>query len=191
MQRDTGSSRRRHGRSVGWIVALLVTSSLLLAACGGSSNTPTVAGSGAPTKTTSSAKHSGGGALAYAACMRSHGLPNFPDPNSDGGFDGTGGVSMSSPKYTSANQACQSDLGGGHQITPAMQKSIEAHALAFAQCMRSHGVPNYPDPKITFSGGGVSETSGGPQGSGLDPQSPKFQSAQQACQNAKGGGNGG
>ncbi len=46
--------------------------------------------------------------------------------------------------------------------------------LRFAQCMRAHGVPNYPDP-----GGAGSGPSFG--GSGLDVGSPAFKDAQQAC----------
>lgn len=45
-------------------------------------------------------------------------------------------------------------------------------ALEFARCMRAHGVSNYPDP-----GSGP-----GPQSSPVDPQSPAFQTAQNACQ---------
>ena len=40
--------------------------------------------------------------------------------------------------------------------------------------MRAHGVSNFPDPS---SGGGIKLV----PGSGLNPQSPSFQSAQKAC----------
>ena len=46
--------------------------------------------------------------------------------------------------------------------------------LKFAACMRSHGVPNFPDP----SGGGGIQI---PVGSGINPRSPAFQSAQRSC----------
>ncbi|MGO9179419.1 MAG: hypothetical protein ACLQHS_09130, partial [Candidatus Limnocylindrales bacterium] len=52
--------------------------------------------------------------------------------------------------------------------------------------MRAHGVPNFPDPK--FSGGGISMNL---NGSGIDPNSPTFQAAQQACQSLLPGANGG
>jgi len=46
--------------------------------------------------------------------------------------------------------------------------------LALASCMRAHGVPNFPDPSA--GGGGVGLT-----GTGIDPQSPAFKSAQASC----------
>ena len=62
-----------------------------------------------------------------------------------------------------------------------MQQRMKATALAFAACMRAHGVPGYPDPK--FSNGGVSQGYG--RRDGIDPSSPIFQSAQRACQAAR------
>jgi hypothetical protein len=47
--------------------------------------------------------------------------------------------------------------------------------LNFARCMRQHGI-NMPDPK---PGGGI-EIKGGP--GGVNPDSPTFKAAQQACQ---------
>lgn len=44
-------------------------------------------------------------ALAFAACMRSHGAPNFPDPNSQGLF--TAKLHASAPQVQAANNACQ------------------------------------------------------------------------------------
>jgi hypothetical protein len=51
-----------------------------------------------------------------------------------------------------------------------------ARLLKAAQCMRSHGVPNFPDP--TESNGGQAI---GFHVSGIDPNSPQFQAAQKAC----------
>ncbi|MGO9977452.1 MAG: hypothetical protein ACLP01_32570 [Solirubrobacteraceae bacterium] len=50
--------------------------------------------------------------------------------------------------------------------------------------MRAHGVPNFPDPSSV--GGGVQLW-----GSGINTQSPAFQSAQSACQKLLPGGIGG
>jgi hypothetical protein len=47
--------------------------------------------------------------------------------------------------------------------------------IRFADCMRANGVPNFPDPQ---SGGGGIKI---PAGSGIDPQSPGFQAAQNKC----------
>jgi len=119
----------------------------------------------------------------FASCMRSHGVPNFPDPNSQGSltFGPGSGIDPNSPKFQAAQRTCQKVLPNGGLPSPAEQAKTQAQALKFSACMRSHGLPNFPDP--TFSGGGVRVTlRGGPGSSGLNPQSPKFQAAQQACQ---------
>jgi hypothetical protein len=51
---------------------------------------------------------------------------------------------------------------------------VFAQALKFSNCMRAHGVSNFPDPT---AGGGLKLV----PGSGPNPQSPSFQSAQKAC----------
>jgi hypothetical protein len=184
---------RRRGPLIGragLLATALACAALVLAACSGSSG-PQVAGSGSSSNTGSSAKSSSGNLLLYAACMRSHGLPDFPDPDSSGGFPMPSNINPNSPQYLAAASACKAYAGPGLNLTPAREEQIEATALKFAQCMRSHGVPSYPDPKITFSNGGVSQAEGGP-GSGLDPNSPTFQAAQKTCQSLRSGGaNGG
>ena len=50
--------------------------------------------------------------LKYAACMRRHGVPNFPDPDSDGKFPSTGGFDRTSPSFEAARAACQPVAGG-------------------------------------------------------------------------------
>jgi len=50
-----------------------------------------------------------------------------------------------------------------------------AQAQAYSECMRSHGTANFPDPSLTPGGGYGYRTSG------IDPHSPGFQRALQAC----------
>jgi hypothetical protein len=57
-------------------------------------------------------------ALAYSACIREHGVPNYPDPkpNADGGIDLNAGASdfdPSSPQFKEAEEACEDLLPGG------------------------------------------------------------------------------
>jgi hypothetical protein len=75
-------------------------------------------------------------------------------------------------------QACRADLPNGGQPSASQSAREHSTALKFAQCMRSHGVPNFPDPQV--SGGHVTMQLS--PSSGIDPNSPAFQSAQQACQ---------
>jgi hypothetical protein len=117
--------------------------------------------------------------------MRSHGVPNYPDPGADGSLPGAQalgniGVDADSPTYQAAQKACQSLLPAGSQPSSQQVQRAEQDALKFAQYMRSHGVPNFPDPKFNTSRGGFSITISGP-GSGIDVGSPIVQAAMSAC----------
>ncbi len=170
------------------MIPTLLAAALLLAACGGSnSSSPTAAVAG-------SAKVKASAPLAFAKCMRANGVPNFPDPssNGNGGLQiqasqraGAGasmsvdGVPVSAPAFRSAMTKCSPELpsGGGH--VPLAR--LRANALAMARCMRAHGVPNFPDPTVSGGPGvGVAVRIGGP-GSGIDPSSPAFEAAQKTC----------
>jgi hypothetical protein len=113
--------------------------------------------------------------------MRSHGVQSFPDPDPQGGFPPfDGGVS----KQTSAaaNEACKRLLassGGGGTGTQGDRQKL-AFALTVARCMRSHGFPAYPDPTASGSAGQGSGTRF--DGTGIDPKSPQFQSAENSCE---------
>jgi hypothetical protein len=160
---------------------------LLVAACGGGSKGPGVANVGTSTTAAKSASggSSGKGLLAFSRCMRSHGVPSFPDPGSSGqiSISSANGINPDSPQVKSAQAACQSLLPGGRP-TAAQNAQRTAQALKFSQCMRAHGVPKFPDPST--SNGRISiGVKGGPL-SGLDPSSPQFQAAQKACQSILG-----
>ena len=123
-------------------------------------------------------------ALKLAECMRANGVPNFPDPNGQGVIQGSG-IDPNSPQFQKAQQKCAKSLGGGPGTrSPAQVARAQAAALAFSRCMRSHGLPDFPDPQFG-SGGGVSirisAHAGGNNSTGLDPNSPIFQKAQQTC----------
>jgi hypothetical protein len=122
--------------------------------------------------------------LALAQCMRSHGVPNFPDPGANGGFSVVGtpgsptvtidGTSFAGPVFESAVKACK--LFGGGTSPPPVSASQKARAVASAVCMRKHGVPDFPDPTFP-AGGGIAIM----VPSGVKPSSPAFQRAAQAC----------
>ena len=166
-------------RRAGLLAVSLAVTGVLAAGCSGGSAGPGVAG-GASAPASASATVSGEAeALEYTACMRSHGVPNFPDPtvqNGSVGFSITAGdgVDQNSPQYQSARQACASLRGGG---TANSGSGNLAKELKFAQCMRSHGVPDFPDPN---KNGGFSGTST------VNPSSPTFQNAQSTCMQLSG-----
>lgn len=112
-------------------------------------------------------------ALAYAKCMRAHGAPNWPDPNSQGQFAKTASDSAEFRAPEPAYQACGHLLPDHGQIPPAVQHQVTLLALKFAGCMRGHGISNFPDP----TGSGFEFV----RPAGFNPQSPQAQAAQQAC----------
>jgi hypothetical protein len=109
----------------------------------------------------------------FSACMRSHGVPNLPDANTEGEIQAAGS-DKTSPAFRTAYHSCRGLLEGRRgrheQTTPELQRQL----LAFAKCMRSHGVPKFPDP--IFHPDGHVEI-GAPQ----DPNSPSFIAAANAC----------
>ena len=125
-----------------------------------------------------------GSAFNSPRCMRTHGMPNFPDPNGQGQVQ-MSGVNPQSPSFEAAQRACAKySPNGGKPPTAAQQQQAEAQALKFSECMRSHGISDFPDPQVSSSGGHVSigiRISAG-KSSDLNPNSPQFQAAQKACQ---------
>jgi hypothetical protein len=186
---NTAGGRSRLERTAvrGLALVAVLGLSMLAAACGGGSSGAKVAqvGTTSSTKGSGSSSASGSGnPTAYSACMRSHGVPNFPDPDSKGRIKITSGVSANgqktgvdvhSPQFDRARKACDNLLPNGGRPTAAEQAKEQQQMLKFAQCMRSHGVPKFPDPK---AGGALALGTK----AGVDPNTPAFQAAQKTCQ---------
>ena len=128
-------------------------------------------------------------ALRYAGCMRSHGLTDFLDPTA--GSNGlpsfslnaspTSDLDLQTPKYHAAQKACKNDLPDLGPTTPAGKATANAAALKYAECMRFHGEPDFPDP----NGQGMIQIK---NATGiLDPNSPQYLQAAKACQNLDNG----
>jgi len=118
--------------------ASVIVLSLLAAGCGG----------GSPTTAARATTQSG--TLAYAQCMHSHGVPNFPDPTSSGEIPKDKIVPLAgSPQFQVAERACLHVMpasGLGPQETVVPTRTRLADALAFARCMRARGFASFPDP---------------------------------------------
>jgi hypothetical protein len=155
----------------------LAAASGALAACGSSASNETRGSS-------SNAQ------LALAMCMRAHGVPNYPDPTKGPGGEGFSistspgsdtltveGITFSGPAFHAAEKTCK--LFGGGSGPPPISESQKIAEFHFAQCMRKHGVPNFPDPEFP-AGGGVER----PSVPGLNRDSPAFQHAVARCNNA-------
>ena len=110
---------------------------LLASGCGGNS----------PAHTTASPSIAAR-ALAFSRCMRSQGVPNYPDPSGPNGevkIASNSGINFSSPAFQTAQSACQklAAAGSGASGSPA---HVMGQFLAFSRCMRAHGIANFPDP---------------------------------------------
>jgi hypothetical protein len=173
---DTTGANRRLRRAVALAAAAAVAAAAT--AC---------AGAAPPTRSTPTYVQ----VLALVRCMRSHGVPDFPDPDSSGGYSltangslqGAGGASVdvNSSQAQAAYGDCRHLLPGGPSISQLEQEEQQEQeqqakilpaVLKFVQCMRSHGVPNFPAP-----GQGKSGTGAPP-----NVNSPLYLSAASTCQ---------
>ena len=124
---------------------LLIVASLAAVAAGcGSSNPPAGAGRSPSSPVDAAYK--------YARCMRGHGVPDFPDPRVSSSPGHTSIAMMApasavaSPQFKSAQRACRGILPGPGSFARSDQLAHKAQFLAFARCIRAHGVSGFPDP---------------------------------------------
>ena len=178
--------------------ALAVTAGIVLlaTACGagspansgGSSSTPAASSSAAASSASSGGSSNTGGStqaqqnLAFAQCMRSDGVTDFPDPGSNGHFGTISAQLEDSPRFGTGFNACKHLLPAGG-VTKEQQDFSDL--LKFAQCMHAHGVPNYPEPdpnanpySVLAPNASVDEL----KVAGVNPNSPVVSAALQACE---------
>ncbi len=148
------------------------TLAMVAAACSGSPSSTGPGGSSNAGGLVSSQAASSK-AVAFSHCMRSHGVPDFPDPFSRGGVPKVTPqqVGVSNSQFQVAERACAQLL----QPTQAQVPEIMTGMLNFARCMRSHGVPNWPDPSTDSSGQPVFNIPG------IDPDSPRVSNTADEC----------
>ena len=173
-ERNRGERRSR--RRGGVMAAGLVALGLSVAACSAGSDSSGVASVSSSQAAGQTSSHVSGkpSTLAYAKCMQSHGIKNFPEPNSSGQLTVTPGESLpdfNSPQFQAAAKACVSLHPAG--VTPAQQAQQLDKDIAYAKCMRSHGLTNFPDPDPS--------TGDSFDLQGIDVNSPQVQSADKAC----------
>jgi hypothetical protein len=144
-----------------WAALLILAAigmAMLLTGCGGGSSPPASAQSKNYQK-----------ALAFVQCMRTHGAPAFPDPTSQGIISDAS--AKITPQILATYRQCRNLLPPGLlQLTEAQREQLTTQALRRAECMRAHGVLNFPDPGAPP-----------PAPGSLNPNSPVFQAAARAC----------
>lgn len=157
---------------------LALACAVAIAACGSSSSSHDLARSAA-------AK-----GIEFADCMRSHGVPNFPDPSAGGGFKVKigSGINPFSPSFKSAQASCAKFMPGGGPAHQHPSAQLKKQILQISECMRRHGVSGFPDPTLTTPSSpanySILEDRGGvvlavPKT--IDVNSPVFQQAGTAC----------
>jgi hypothetical protein len=142
-------------------VIAMAALALLAGACSGGPSASSPNGAGA-----ASADEATSHLVAYSHCIRSHGVPGYPDPTSGEPPKGSAQqFGVSTAQFQAAQGACrhllptaqsfhdqvqQCMLGGN--CPQALVQQILTAGRKFAECMRSHGVPNWPDPTIDSLG---------------------------------------
>jgi hypothetical protein len=175
MNDTTGGRRdpqqRPRFRRAGAPAAAAAGLALLASACGG----------GGSSGSASSGRSGYQQMVAYSQCMRSHGAPFWPDPSKAPGgvYDYTITPQISQqergPGWQAALTACRKLAPRELPFTGAQMHAALPGLLKLARCMRAHGITSFPDPidNPDFIGFKVP--------AGVDPHSPQFQAAQQAC----------
>jgi hypothetical protein len=165
--------------------ATVATFCLLASACGGGS------GSAVANLTTTTAATSTGASttagtpaaqeqdlLAFSSCMRAHGVATFPDPtrNADGSDGFTADVGQLRKLVRGAQKAfdtCEPLLAKSGILSAQNIGEFQQQMLAYAKCMRSHGISNFPDPNAKGRFGGQLKS--------IDRNTPAFHDAASAC----------
>jgi hypothetical protein len=169
---NSSQAQPRRDRPVDWLavrrrafhatLATFATAGLVLAAgCGGAARRQVaqLGSTATTTQTASSAQHND--PTAFSRCMRSHGVPKYPDPLTNGQLPKVSlqQLGISSSQFQSAQFACrdlypagsslqqeEAACGRNDDCSPAVVQQWLVADLKLARCMRSHGTPNFPDP---------------------------------------------
>jgi hypothetical protein len=177
MPRTTGTGAPNRRRIL--VVALAAVScAAALTACGSSGRSNHGSGSSSDVA-----------GIKFADCMRSHGVPSFPDPGSGGGIQisSGSGINPQSPAFQSAQNACSKLMPGPGSPRGSAPESRKLAMLRLAECMRKHGLSTFPDPTTTAPapGAGFGIAFGAPGSFIAVPQSliqsPAFNQAAAAC----------
>lgn len=165
----TGMKGASRGTTPWLLTAVLV---MVLAACG--------QGAGTGNATSSPSTDPRDTALLYAQCMRTNGVPDFPDPDANGRFSlghGEGGVDQDDPTFRATAEKCRALAPGGEHEQFGDPAFVE-QMREFSQCMRDNGLPDFPDP----------DADGRLRGAGHEAGGPTYEAAFAACRDKLPGG---
>ena len=164
---------RSTSRNKGLVRPLVVVSiaSFLISACGSSSSPQSTTASNSPQAA----------AFKYATCMRGHGVAGYPDPQVTTNPDGSVATAIAgpanasaAPAFRSAQKACSGILLAQSANGPGGPSKQEF--LAFAHCLHTHGISDFPDPNTQGRITGQMINA-----SGVDLKARSFMTAADAC----------
>ena len=152
--------------------AVLTAVGMGLAACGGGSPTASSSPSGGSSSSVVAK------ALKYSECMRAHGEPDFPDPNSQGSFEFKNSASLNpqSPTFQAAENDCQSVKPSPGNVSAAQENQEFTKVLKAAACIQKNGYPSFPEPTMANGSIGISFSN-----SNIDLTSPAFKNVAKKC----------
>jgi hypothetical protein len=121
-----------------WLPTALAVVALIGAGCGSSAPSETGTGSGTDKSATAQDK-----AVKFSECIRAHGVPHFPDPDAKGDY--VFGIDVTPAVWQKAVDACKA-LEPPGALSGKRSPKQQSAALTFADCIREHGVKDFPDP---------------------------------------------
>jgi hypothetical protein len=167
----TAGARVRRRPQRAWLpdalIAATIVALVLLAAvaCTGGSGPSSASPGGSPAAGGSAAAPS---AVGYSHCLRSHGVPGYPDPPSGGQVPKADPqhLGVSGAQLQAAQRSCAYQYPGNGgalgaslrqceetgNCPQAMVHQVMNSMLSFSRCIRAHGVLNWPDPTIDAEG---------------------------------------
>lgn len=131
---------KRTGQGAALLASGLLATAMLVAGCSG----------GSPGGTAGAAAHAGTATpdnetMAIVTCYRTHGDPSFPDPVYDPN-DGRWHFAVSPGSAPASTQRTCQHLFPSVAVSPPVPQAQFQQLVRLAQCLRQHGVPNWPDP---------------------------------------------
>jgi len=177
------------------VLAVTVGLLLLTAACGSATSSSSTSSTSRTSSTgATSSSGTGGASAAYvsdklglARCLRAHGVPNYPDPNASGQEPPGSKELIRTPQGQAAVRACSSWDNRISNDIAAQNQVVRVEYVRFAECMRAHGLPDFPDPvnaerRVEFVLSASQD--------GFDPHSPQVLAKAHHCESVLPSGSG-
>ncbi|MEV4706528.1 hypothetical protein [Actinoplanes sp. NPDC049316] len=135
----------------GTVLALGLLLTLAAGGCGQAKDdgggVASAGGTPTPTSSAAAAGKEADAPLKFSKCMREQGLTWFPDPEPEGrGMRLAVPAGADKAKLEKAMEACKQYAPNGGEPRRLNPEELEK-ARKLAQCMRDHGVKDFPDPK--------------------------------------------